>query len=662
MTLVVLAFAGTDSVAQSVVTGDTENLPASDDQPTHQLIVRQWLSHAGGGAEDRAESINALARLNRWAQVDQLLSSTDLRKIRPEVQAKMSLRIDAANFLRIRQNDQVGAKAKEVLDAIGKSARAMATDGRVLQKAIKQIVNARSNTDQKLAAARTLVRGGNASIVAVTDTLTGDLGTPSRQELLRVLLSFGDTALNPLEQIALYGQPTRRLNALRSLRMVNRERFLPTWVTALHASDSTEDERLIASEAIRKFDRNEVSFEDALEYSHADLVRRATAVRLMEKTSTGQVESNRVFDAKKYWALDPGDQSIKRVRLSDFQKSYRDVVDASARLRRLEHLSSAAKFDVIAAEVGYQIAIDPDWLFDLTPSDLVLNLTLVDSLDDWESIIGAASQLRAGSNTASNNNLDEWFGSALAHASQKNDEAAMLGIIRVLSESIRADGSGDRRTAMSQALISASTPNTGANLPVLIELAASSPRTRIRYEAALLAAEIADGGRYAGLTRVRHTLAEMSRLGDQPTAVLVETRSSVRVDVERLAGEMGLQLEVVSSVSELLRLVRRGGDIRVIVCKSNLRDQRPIELLDSVRRLPRGERLPIVFYPANTIALDLPLEARWDAPLVKLEGPVTRAAMENAIADAQRTPAIKPLTGLERRSFRDRAAKHLSSK
>ena len=88
----------------------------------------------------------------------------------------------------------------------------------------------------------------------------------------------------------------------------------------------------------------------------------------------------------------------------------------------------------------------------------------------------------------------------------------------------------------------------------------------------------------------------MSTLGNLPSAILVETRDDVVIRQESILSSVGYQVDVVGSVAQLQRRVVRGGDIRMILSKTELADASPIEMIDLVRRIPQGRDIPIVFY------------------------------------------------------------------
>ena len=74
---------------------------------------------------------------------------------------------------------------------------------------------------------------------------------------------------------------------------------------------------------------------------------------------------------------------------------------------------------------------------------------------------------------------------------------------------------------------------------------------------------------------------------------------------------MGYRTEVIGSVLQLEREIARGGDLRLVLSKTQLWDIPPVEMIDRVRRMPLGQNVPIVFYgdaasrdPVGTLGCD----------------------------------------------------------
>ena len=191
-------------------------------------------------------------------------------------------------------------------------------------------------------------------------------------------------------------------------------------------------------------------------------------------------------------------------------------------------------------------------------------------------------------------------------------------------------------------------------MPAPLVQAASSTEPRVRYEAALAAARLANGSPYPGSSQVMYRLSEMQSLNSRPTAVLVETRPDEILRIERILIDLGYQVAVVTSVGKLQRCVARGGDIRLILSKTQLVDFPPIEMIDLVRRTDLGRELPIVFYgdpPSPGVVL-----GRWSAPTEWIDPPASVAALDGIRDEMKRRRRLPPLTEIDRQAYREEAA------
>jgi hypothetical protein len=142
----------------------------------------------------------------------------------------------------------------------------------------------------------------------------------------------------------------------------------------------------------------------------------------------------------------------------------------------------------------------------------------------------------------------------------------------------------------------------------------------------------------------------MYALSDRPSAILVETRADVIIPLEVILGDLGFDVNVVGSVSELQRVVARGGDLRLILSKTELADFSPIEMTDLIRRTNRGRQLPIVFYGAEPPGL---VTARWQAPTVWIDRPASAAGLDALRDMVKRKRRLPPLSIIDRQTYRD---------
>ena len=123
--------------------------------------------------------------------------------------------------------------------------------------------------------------------------------------------------------------------------------------------------------------------------------------------------------------------------------------------------------------------------------------------------------------------------------------------------------------------------------------------------------------------------------------------------------DLGFRVSVASSVSKLLSEIDSGGDVRLILAKTQLWDMPAIELVDRVRRNPRGREVPIVLYGDDEVQLG---ENRWDAATVLIPPPASTAAFDEVFSITGRRGRLSELSPLERREFRRLASELLNDR
>lgn len=600
---------------------DADDSDEADDNP----LVNQLLESSARGNLQLAESIASLARIGRWKEVDLLLGRVAGGKFSGAQAAAMASRIGPSIYLKIKTEDQVSEASKAALDQLAAAAKTQTQSADRLRKSIAALGS--ESKDQQLAAARTLLRGGNASVVELAAAAVADPPPADRDAILRVLLRFELGGPATLRQLALYGSDPVRAQAVDALGRFDAKTYAVDLVTSLHATDASEAEVNAAARSLRRLTGSLPTTADAVAIALDDLdSKRRTAVMVGNDEQTETV-----------WNVTSERTGVSPIETRAMIAAYRDVVDAGRRVRRLGVASAEINSQTLSSELAYNVIIDPDW----------------GDSDQVDAIVKTF-----GAQIDESSLLD-----AISMADQTDDEAALVGLLRLIdhqAERLAADAllrsAGDRPTSLVQAATH------------------SSPR--VRFEATRLAAKLGAVDRYSGSTRVRQTLAEMTRLDDRPNVVLVETREEWITHLENLLSDMGFQVEVATNVRALQRAIDRGGDLRLIMAKTQLSDLGPIEMLDLVRRLPRGKDVPVVFHSdraitdygdqreqLNFIAAKLDRsetvdlgQARWTAPAIKLERPASPSALANlfeSVAGQRRLPA---LSAQDRRTYRNDAA------
>jgi CheY-like chemotaxis protein len=580
--------------------------PQNEAEAADDPLVRQLLEHANRGNLQRADAIASLAKLNRWPDVDRLLARTAGANVDEATLTEMFRRIGPTTLLQIKQRSDLSGPAQAGIDLIREAATKNLESADRLSQAIKQLGSSRQ--DDQLQATRTLLSGGNASIQALVANAITEPPSEQRDNVLRTLVALGPGGLQALRQLALYGNPDARAAALDSLARIDRRGHIVDLIAALHAADATDSERNVATDHLQRL---------------GEIPSRSATVDALANDLRQLHEAAREFDndgqTTTTWIVDESRSGVSHQSALELHAAYRDVYDAAARLHRLGELPPDLNLAKFAVAMGYHLLVDPDWG---DPSQI----------DEIRQRYPDLMHANALSNV-------------LRLALQSGDHAAAVGLIRLIDPlSITPDDRDELLRGTS-------------GVPSPLVQATTSPEVRVRYEAALKVAELAGASAFAGSSQVRRTLQEMTRLSDHPIVILVETRPEVVISIESLLTGLGLQVDVVQTVGQLQRRIDQGGDVRLLIAKSNLADLSPIEMMDLIRRTDRGRQLPIAMFGERMPYLG---EPRWDAPTTWIEGSVTMSSLQELFDLAQRGQRIPPLSILDRQRYRQSATELLN--
>ncbi len=568
-----------------------------------------WMGYSSQGNLELAESIAALARLKQWPEVNTLLTRVVGSGASDAVLAEMAEKIGSRNFIAIGAESTLSEAAKSGLAILTKASQTTTEDSARLKAAIADL-NAET-TDKSLAATRVLLAGGKASIVELVAAAVKTPTPVNRDQILRTMLALGSGGEKAIQQLALYGTSQTRTAALECLARINRSGYTIDFLTAALAQDSSAEERAIGRRNLIKLEGAVPSEASGRELLLINFTQRETAAEQTKNDDKQMV----------LWSVDAARTGVTHQPTQQILVIYRDVVDAASRLRRLGGLTLNAASDVLAAEIGYRLMLDPDW------GDAA---QIEDAKSQYPILNDATALLHA-----------------LEHAMETNDLPAAVGLLRVISPATATEA--DRQTYLR---------GTGINRTALVR-AASSPEPRIRFEAALKIAELAKGSPFPGSSFVLRTLSEMNSLTNKPNAILVETRADTTLQAETLLSNIGFDVEVVGSVAALQHAIRRGGDLRLILAKTQLADQPPIEMVDSVRRMDRGRQIPIVFYGPTGPDLS---SRRWLAPTLWVNQLTSMAALENLRRQVKQSRRIPQMTFLDRQTYQTKAAQALAER
>ena len=587
-------------------TAETKN----DAKPVEKSpLTDLWMGYSSQGNVQLAESIAALTRLKQWPEVNALLTRVVGSGASDAVLSQMAEKIGSRNFIAISAEPTLSEAAKSGLAMLTKASRTTTEEPVRLQAAIADL-DAKT-TDKSLAATRTLLAGGEASIVELVAAAVKTPAPANRDQILRTMLELGSGGEKALQQLALYGTNEVRPGALECLARINRSGYVIDFITAALAQDSSAEERAVGRKNLIELEGAVPSEASGRELLLINFTQAETAAELTKNDDLQMV----------LWSVNEARTGVTYQATQRLLGIYRNVADAASRLRRLGGLSLNDASDILAAEIGYRLMLDPDW-------------------GDDAQVKAARSQYPILNNAAA-------LLHALEHAINTNDLPAAVGLLRVIDPTTATDA--DRQTYLR---------GTGISRTALVR-AASSPEPRIRFEAALKIAELAKGSPFPGSSFVLRTLSEMNSLTNKPNAILVETRADSTLQAETLLSSIGFDVEVVRSVAALQHAIRRGGDLRLILAKTQLADLPPIEMVDSVRRLDRGRQIPIVFYGPTGPDLS---SRRWRAPTLWVNQPASMTELENLRRQVKQSRRIPQMTFLDRQTYQTKAAQALAER
>lgn len=575
-------------------------------------LVRQLESTAGRGGDYRARAIGSLARIGAWPQVDRWLARLDAVADQAEL-ARSAETIGTELLLRISLRSDMSDSSRSAIKKMTAAAKATQESTDRLQNAIAQLNT--DDVDANLAANRTLLTAGDAAISEIVSAITAGVPTKQRNKLLGVLRSLGDGGTRSLDQLSLYGDPSVRSNALDALRAIDPQYAQDTLVSAAFAADASDAEVQIVA---------------ATRTVPADFEKLDAIAFLADRLNTLRGEASRTandLSPVTLWSIDESRSGVTANRSTEIYQRYRDAFDAAQRLRRLGGLPPSVGRSVLAADLAYRLMVDVDW--------------------------GTPPQLAEIHGAYPDADTPEVLLDALADARRKEDIPAAVGVLRLLADSAL-------RYPHPQLYLS----SAGGRSSELVD-SVQDPQPRIRYEAAaIIAGLVSDhAGSFAGSSHFRHTLSEMASLDPQPTAILLETRPVVSLRQETILRELGYSVAKVTSAIEMEREIQRGGDLRLVVSKVMIADAATVELVDRIRRQPKGSRIPIVFYSdAETSERSIrqteveTTSNRWisdNTPAVYLVAlPGSPAALADVLTAVESKRRLPPLSIGDRARFR----------
>ncbi|PHQ36309.1 hypothetical protein CEE69_05510 [Rhodopirellula bahusiensis] len=525
-----------------VVAQETGADAEEQDQLPPDPAVEQLKLKASGGPEALGRSVNALARVQAWSAVNELLQPLATSAPAADRAALIASQISTDQRIRISSAVDVSDEAKSALDAIFDARAKTLRDPSRLQAAIKQLTS--SKDDDKLAAYRTLFRGGEYASAALIGDIVRTSDLDQRREDLRVLLKIDRKAgIAGLRRVALYGTDSARGKALDALAMLGSDEVQVDLLTR----------RLEAS---------------------SDSVSREPALKIMrlalQDAMNEAVASQHDFGDVSVWAINPKRDGVVPTQAATWVVSFRNAADAASRLSRVGDDDPSSMVQQLTAQLAYRVANDPDW-GDAKNRDQFI-----------QGFFGTASAEEV---------LAAWALPVLSNSVASENDPAAVGVLRLI------DGEISRGLA-------ASLLRQGADASVLVETV-DHPNATVRYEAAATIARLMQSDpklTFAGMSRVQDRWQQMATLGEKGVAIILENRPEIISSWQRIMAGAGFEPQITYSVAALERRLSLGDDVRLIVSKEQPRDASAIEMIDVVRRMRVGRDVPLLIYsPAPII-------------------------------------------------------------
>ena len=593
---------GPDQAAVVEGIDDSSTEPAlADNDP----LLRQLLEQAGRGNEQLAASIGSLARLARWKEVEQLLIAIPAKQLDEPTLAKIFLTIGPANYLKLKQPNLLNEEATKSLDTLQQAATKYSQSSERILQAINNLTA--QDEDAKLEATRVLLSGGSRSVELLVASCCQPQPKLKLNRMLSTLTGLGGGGRAALRQISLYGNAESRKHAIESLAKLDLEQNLIDIATAAHAQDSTQEERRLAEQLL-----NKIGFPSRSE------TLQALTLDFRRLLATAK-QQNRDQQIQAIWSINETRDGVTSQPTPMYLVRYRDVYDAAARLQRFGQITGDLKSQTVLQTISYQMMADPDW--------------------------GDESQITAAVKQFDDLGNPSGISTILSTALNQEEIAGAIALIRMVS-------SGQWSKEQVKQFIMGT-----AGAPSPLARAAVNANTQLRFEAAAAITKLAETENYAGVSQVHRTLSEMTRLDDQPSAILIETRPDVLLTYEKLLRSMGYGVKNASSVAQAQRLVDQGGDLRLVLAKQQLSDRTVLELIDTVRRTHRGRNIPIAIFGENEMDLG---SRRWRAPTVFLFEPMTEVTIGRVLQKADEIMTLPQLSSSDRSRLKEQAESLLS--
>ncbi|MEM0926699.1 MAG: hypothetical protein AAGJ83_11730, partial [Planctomycetota bacterium] len=394
--LVILVTASPFSGIAQEFESEAERPKFADDE-----LSRQLESKASRGGLLRATAIGQLARIGNWPAVDRWMIELG-KSDQADQLAAWSTEIGADMLLRISLEDSLSDEARAALEKLLTKAKGENEDEGQLEAAIEAMINGDVNT--RLGAQRRLLKGGRATTRVLVKTLASGKYRVQEDGLIELLSVVDSQGASALQQISLYGNDTSRSHALRAFaKMVGSTEARDSLVSAAVAANAVDDERSVAEVALQSSTGFDVT--EASDFLYQQLLSVRRIAKRTQRTSA----------VRTLWSIDESGAGASPSDSTEFYSAYRDAYDAAQRLNRVGSLSIAMRREVLAAELEYQLIVDPDWGSD---DQVIVLVSRFPEIQDPEFVSSVLRNERALGNEASSIGLLRVIASSAAAGSE----------------------------------------------------------------------------------------------------------------------------------------------------------------------------------------------------------------------------------------------------
>jgi CheY-like chemotaxis protein len=503
-------------------------------------IISEIRKRAVLGPVGLGEAINKFMQIGRIDLAVELLQQLAAKPVPDADASAIVSQVTDARMFQLRMSSELTVAQKQVVEQLQIAAAKYARD----PERVKGLVPLLAANDDvaRRAAERELLRADNAGIVAVVAELLSPTATVPVPVIANHLQKYETKGAAAVERAAHDSTGTTAIKTLEALTIISPTQALPTLITSLYAKDANAELRQAAILLSRQYFQTAPTFDQA------------------ERLLTQRLEQE-IID----WRKTPyGGESLtgtwvtaapETVAYQEMTLRESRAIRAFMAAERLARIKKGTPIDlVMAADLAGQFSLNPN--FGLTAEDLSA------TVKRWGIPAEEASQ-------ALENTLEK--------ARELRIAEAAVAAIRLLAKT------ADRNLTV------AAGPR-----PRPLVAAVDDAIPAIRLEAAGAIAELGIVQEFAGSSAVVRRWQELREMPTQPQALLIEPRESVAQDLVLWLEFIGYQVTWAKTGWVALDEIERHANFDFAVISSRPSDSGPIEMIDRVRRYPKGGALPML--------------------------------------------------------------------